>query len=65
MFLQRVLTRPTYVRKQVLLISFYFITIPGGWMGGGWPAGGIETKTNSFQLNLPVGTELGNMLNLV
>ena len=39
----------------VLLISCYLTTIPGGWL-----AGGIETKTNSvqIQLNLPVGTEM-------
>ena len=41
-----------------LLLHYY-----SGWVGGGWQAGGIETKTNSvqIQLNLPVGTELGNI----
>ena len=37
-------TNPTDVKKQVLLISFSFTTIPGGWVAGwpaGWPAGGI------------------------
>ena len=34
---------------------------------GGWPAGGIETKTKSvqIQLNLPVGTKLGKINKLV
>ena len=58
------LSRPINVRKQVLLNSCYFTTIPGGWPGGrvgGWAAGLIEIKANSvqFQLKLPVGTELG------
>ena len=39
----------------------------GGWVAGwvgGWAAGLIEIKANSvqFQLNLPVGTELGNIV---
>ena len=28
---------------------------------GGWVAGGIENNANSVQLQLPTGTELGNM----
>jgi hypothetical protein len=53
------LTCPTNVRKQVLLISSYFTTIPvGGCVGGE-----IENKANSvqFQVKLPAGTEFGKI----
>ena len=34
------LTKPVNVREQVLFNSYYFTTIPGGWLGG-WVAGWI------------------------
>ena len=48
--------------NQIPAISLLFQM---GRLGvGGLPAGAIETKTKSvqIQLNLPVGTELGNKL---
>ena len=41
---------PTTLRKQVMLFSSYFTTIPGGWTGGR-AAGEINTKDNSAQLS--------------
>ena len=47
--------------NQIPAISLLFRM--GGLVVGGLPAGVIETKTNSvqIQLNLPVGTELGKI----
>ena len=48
------------VRKLILLVSSQITTIPGGWVGG---IGELDNKANSvqLQLQLPTGTELGNI----
>ena len=53
-------SRTTNVKKQVLLISSYFTSIPDGWRvgrrAGGQAAGGNENKANSAsQLKLELG----------
>ena len=51
-------SRLTNVRKQLLLISRYFTTIPGGWPAG---AGYSKNTTNSAQLRRAgAWAELGN-----
>jgi hypothetical protein len=48
-------SRPTTLRKQVLLFSSYFTTIPDGRADGRRAAGEINTKANSAQLSLDWG----------
>ena len=45
------------VRKQVLLVFSQITTIQGGRVG----IGELDNKANSVQLQLPTGTELGNI----
>ena len=56
-------TGPTKVTKQVLLISSFFTTFPGGGSGLGW-VGEIKIKANSAQLKLELGLSLAILTDL-